>query len=151
MNSIFSVLLTLLILYVSLRLGSILIYLILNLLYIPGYSLFHLDRNRHGGGVAMFIKFSLSPSLTSLPSNSSEFLLCSIIIFQKRSLHVSTFYRPPSTPGISALKFVLSQLRFSTLSNLIIVGDFNVNFSTSSSISPLLYELKSLANLYSFR
>ena len=63
-------------------------------------------------------------------------------------MHVSTFYRPPSTPGISDQKFVLSQLRFSTLSNLIIVGDFNVNFSSSSSISPFLYELKSLANLF---
>ena len=43
---------------------------------------------------------------------------------------------------------MLSNLSSSILSNLILVGDFNVNY-TSSSTSPLFLELKSLAESYS--
>ena len=94
------------------------------------------------------ISSSLSPSLVSLPSNSTE-LLFSSITRRKHRLFIGTFYRPPSSnTAIASLSSVLSNLSSSNLSNLILVGDFNVNY-TSSSTSPLFLELKSLAESYS--
>ena len=96
----------------------------------------------------MLIISSLSPSLVSLPSNSSELLLSSIT-HRKHRLFIGTFYRPPSsTMAISSLLSLLSNLSSSILSNLILVGDFNVNYVSSSS-SPFFLELKSFADSYS--
>ena len=116
---------------------------------IPGHTLLHLDRDRHGGCVAMLIISSLSPSLVSLPSNSSELLLSSIT-HRKYRLFTGTFYHPPSYiyNGYFFSSSLLSNLSSSILSNLILVGDFNVNYVSSSS-SPLFLELKSLADSYS--
>ena len=113
-----------------------------------GYTLLRLDRDHHGGGVAMMISSSLSPSLVSLPSNSTELLLSSIT-HHKHRLFIGTFYCPPSSnTAIASLSSVLSNLSSYILSNLILVGDFNVNY-TSSSTSPLFLVLKSLAESYS--
>ena len=92
------------------------------------------------------ISSSLSPSLISLPSNSTELLLSSII-HRKHRLFIGTFYRPPSSnTAIASLSSVLSNLSSSILSNnLILVGDFNVNY-TSSSTSPLFLELSLALN-----
>ena len=96
----------------------------------------------------MLIISSLSPSLVSLPSNSSELLLSSIT-HRKHRLFIGTLYRPPSsTMAISSLLSLLSNLSSSILSNLILVGDFNVNYVSSSS-SPFFLELKSFADSYS--
>ena len=62
-------------------------------LNLSGYTLFRLDRNRHGGGVAMFVKLSFSPSFVSIPSNNLEFLLISVKL-RNRFLYIGTFYRP---------------------------------------------------------
>ena len=97
----------------------------------------------------MLIISSLSPSFVSLPSNSSELPLFSNT-HRKHRLFIGTFYRPPSsTMAISSLSSLLSNLSSSILSNLILVGDFNVNYISSSS-SPLFLELKFLADSYSF-
>ena len=96
----------------------------------------------------MLIISSLSLLLVSLPSNSSELLLSSITHCKHR-LFIGTFYRPPSsTMAISSLLSLLSNLSSSILSNLILVGDFNVNYVSSSS-SPFFLELKSFADSYS--
>ena len=96
----------------------------------------------------MLIISSLSPLLVSLPSNSSELLLSSIT-HRKHRLFIGTFYRPPSsTMAISSLLSLLSNFSSSILSNLILVGDFNVNYVSSSS-SPFFLELKSFADSYS--
>ena len=110
----------------------------------PGYALLRLDRDRHGGGVAMMISSSLSPSLVSLPSNSTELLLSSIT-HRKHRLFIGTFYRPPSSnTAIASLSSVLSNISSSILSNLILVGDFNVNYTSSFPIVLLFLHFFSL-------
>ena len=105
-------------------------------LSITGYSLYRLDRNRHGGGVAMYISSHLSSSIVSLPPNDLELLLASFV-FCNHSISIGTFYHPPSSSlAISNLASVFSNLRSSILSNLILVGDFNIHYS-SSSTTPL--------------
>ena len=97
----------------------------------------------------MLVKSSLSPAVVSLSPNSLEFIVTSIK-FHNRSLYIGT-YRPPSSPlDISSLSSTLSNLRSSILANLILVGDFNVHYTTTSS-SNLLYELTSIADTCSLR
>ena len=117
-------------------------------LNLSGYTLFRLDRNRHSGGVAIFVKPSFSPSFVSIPSNNLEFLFISVKL-RNRFLYIGTFYRPPSSPhDISLLSSILSNLCYSILSNLFLIGDFNVHYSSSSS-SSLFLDLKSIAVSYS--
>ena len=117
-------------------------------LNLHNYLLFRLDRNRHGGGIAMLVKSSLSPSFVSLPSSNLEFLIISVK-FRKCYLFIGTFYHLPSSlHDLSVLSSTLQNLRHSVLSNLILVGDFNVHYSPSSS-SSLYRDLKSIAVSYS--
>ena len=96
----------------------------------------------------MLVKSSLSPSFVSLPTSNLEFLIISVK-FRMRSLFIGTFYRPPSSlHDLSVLYSTLQNLRHSVLSNLILVGDFNVHYSPSSS-SSLFCDLKSIAVSYS--
>ena len=37
-------------------------------MYVPGYSLLRLDRNRHGGGIALYVRCSLNCEVISLPT-----------------------------------------------------------------------------------
>ena len=96
----------------------------------------------------MFVKPSFSPSFVSIPSNNLEFLLISVKL-RNRFLYIGTFYRPPSSlHDISLLSSILSNLCYSVLSNLFLIGDFNVHYSSSSS-SSLFLDLKSIAVSYS--
>ena len=57
---------------------------------LQGYQLFRLDRNRHGGGVLMYVKNSLSCKLLVCGGlHELEFIAVS---------NFCLFYRPPSTP-----------------------------------------------------
>ena len=96
----------------------------------------------------MFIKSSLSPSITFTPNNSLELLLSSIN-FCGRILYIGTSYHPPRPILIiiALLSTTLSNLPSSLLSNLTLVGDYNVNYSPSSR-SPLLSSLQAIADSY---
>ena len=92
----------------------------------------------------MLVNSSFSPSTVPLPPNADEFLLSSTS-FINATLYIGTFYRLPSSPAsLSSLSSLLSNLR---PSNLILVGNFNIHFSPSSS-SPLFLQLQSLADSY---
>ena len=98
----------------------------------------------------MFVNSSLFPFTVSLPPNSTEFLLSSIT-FKNTTLFIGTFYCPPSShESLSILSSLLSNLRPSILSNLILVDDFNIDFAPSSS-SPRFFQLQALADSYSLR
>ena len=92
-----------------------------------------------------------SPSFVSIPSNNLEFLFqfllnFAIVLF---IIIIGTFYHPPSSlHNLSLLSSTLLNLRYSVLSNLILIGDFSVHYSSSSS-SLLFLDLKSIAVSYS--
>jgi len=68
-------------------------------LNIPGYSIVKHDRNRHGGGVLMFINNKLSFTVLSCGSNELQFMAITVIYPNKCT--VCVFYRPPSSPNWS--------------------------------------------------
>ena len=101
-------------------------------LIIPGYSLFRLDRNRHGGGVAIYVHCSLHATL--LPCTNPFNLNLELILLKITSLSarvIGVYYRPPHCPdSLSALHQTLQSLSPSMLRNLTIFGDFNVDMLT---------------------
>ena len=63
---------------------------------IPGYSLVRKDRNRHGGGVAIYISTSISYSPLQLQHPDLE-LVTAECYFGVHLLTIAGFYRPPSS------------------------------------------------------
>ena len=69
-----------------------------NEVLIPNYSIVRLDRNRHGGGVAMYIHDSVAYNALPYGSADLEFLLVSLSR-NNFQLCLCVYYRPPSSPS----------------------------------------------------
>ena len=104
---------------------------------LPGYSLFRFDRNRCGGGVALYFLNGLTCSLLSCGATPSgvEFLWVSVVCscFHP-SLVVGCFYRPPSAPSqsIHDLCLILETMMLNR-KYMLACGDFNINMLDSPS------------------
>ena len=112
-------------------------------LFIPGYQLVRRDRDRHGGGVGLYIRDNLSFSL--LFSHPSAELLIVELNLRHSSMLCGVFYRPPSSDGsdLSSVETALEQLSPSKLKSLTLLGDFNIDRSPSSR-HPLLNNIMSI-------
>ena len=103
--------------------------------------------SRHGGGVAIYAKLCLQPSVFQLPSHSLELLTVTVRV-RTQCFHVSSFYRPPtSVSAVSDLINTFSSLGPNFTSKSILVGDFNVNVGNSR--APLVDQVSSLTSLFS--
>ncbi len=118
--------------------------------WIPDYQLVRLDRNHNGGGVLMFISGSLQFSV--LPRCEDLELLSVVVSMGSSKACISLFYRPPSSSS-SILDSLCTYLASSVLhrfTNLILLGDFNVNFCAHSR-HPLFSTLESLSHSLSLQ
>lgn len=88
------------------------------------------DRNRHGGGVFLFTKSVYIHN--TVFSGSSELIVS--VSTNSVPLTLALFYHPPGSP-FSTLDNLLTALcnyvDLNCLSNLVLLGDFNVNTSHS--------------------
>ena len=102
-------------------------------IHIPGYSLFRSDRNRCGGGVAIYCADHLPCCVLSSGVSASgvEFLWVSIksACFQP-SLALGCFYRPPSSSAQS-VHDVCDNIESVMVSrkHVLACGDFNIDMS----------------------
>jgi len=65
---------------------------------LPGYSTAKLDRNRHGGGILIYIKCNLSFRVVLSGPSDLELIFVSVqLSFKNKSLLLGTFYRQPSS------------------------------------------------------
>ena len=100
-------------------------------MHIPGFNLFRFDRNRNGGGVAIYCADSLPCCLLSCTRSSSgvESLWVSVRLgcFHPY-LAVGCFYRPPGASSCS-LNDVCDNIESMMLNKkfVVVCGDFNVN------------------------
>jgi len=96
------------------------------------YQLFRLDRNRHGGGIAIYVRsLLLCDVLLQGGPFGLEFLSLSIMsqpISGKFCLCL--FYRPPSSPVFifDNLCTTLQMVNPARFRGFVLLGDFNVNF-----------------------
>ena len=90
-----------------------------------------LDRNRHGGGIIMFVHESLVPKVVVARPNNLELLIISVTNYANTCKHhLGLFYRPPSS-GVQCLENLyhcLGSLDPSCFSSFVIIGDFNIDF-----------------------
>ena len=120
----------------------------------PDYSLFRKDRNRRGGGVAMYVRQCLRaavhPVLHSVPSAASLEILLLSIFSTKQRMNIGTFYRPPHTGSyyFASLHLLLEQLQPSDLENLCLCGDFNIDVNAVSCSTPLHKDLDLLCTQF---
>ena len=104
-------------------------------LSILGYNLFRLDRNHHGGGISLYVGVSLDVQILANGPQGLEFLV--LLVKQQNDngnnrLCIGLFYRPPSdSNALSVLFDVLSSLRHTILTSIVLLGGFNVDFSNN--------------------
>ena len=90
-----------------------------------------LDRNRHSGGIIIYIHVSLNWEVLLRGPNNLEFIALSISpVFSNVKHCVSVLYRPPSSPVSFFDDFcnTLQHLSPHLFTSFMIVGDFNINF-----------------------
>ena len=92
-------------------------------LAITGYTIFRRDRNRHGGGIIIFVKDTLS--CTILPSSTSPSMEFISLTFEfcSSKFCISVFYRPPSSDVsyFDELSDIIEKLDIVTISYLVIL------------------------------
>ena len=106
-----------------------------NELVIQDYQIFRLDRDRHGGGVLMYVHsyfaFDLCNSVGDI-----ELLTVSVCPHNSTlKICIALYYRPPSASVkcFDCLSINLFNLNTSLFKHFILIGDFNVNYFCTSS------------------
>ena len=69
-----------------------------NEIFIPGFQIFRNDRNRHGGGVLIYVSLIFFASVVFPPPPVLEILTLSVL-FDNFKMYICLFYRPPSSSG----------------------------------------------------
>ncbi len=102
--------------------------------FIPGYCLVRRDRNRHGGGVLLYLHESI-PIISASKHPSIELLVVEVEMM-KGPLTIGVYYRPPSSPpNLTDLESALQSLNPSKLRSAILLGDFNINLFSATPLS----------------
>ena len=91
---------------------------------IPDYSVIRLDRNRHGGGIAIYVRNNVMVNTLLYSPSGLEFMLVSLCNFTCK-LCIGLLYRPPSSPAsvFETLYFHLLQINVNSFSNFVLLGD----------------------------
>ena len=118
-------------------------------LIIPNYQVLRLDRNRHGGGILVFIHNSLTHSVISKSTSNLELMLISVGHANlTNKLCVGIFLSPTKfflyMYGCFFI-IVLESVDVSLLSNFIFVGDFNFY----NTYHPLFHKLDDIISTFS--
>ena len=97
---------------------------------LPGYCLIRRDRDRHGGGVAMFIHDTIPFSI--LMKHSTIELLVLELKLKRQNLVCALFYRPPSSTNslLLELESTLDALPPAKTKSTLLLGDFNIDVSS---------------------
>ena len=101
---------------------------------IPGYQVLRKDRNRHGGGVLMYIRNLFTATVLSPHYSNNLEILPVEICFHNSKFCITVFYRPPNSPAFifDTLSNFLVSLNIPSFSHFILLGDFNVDMSNLS-------------------
>ena len=100
---------------------------------IEGYSIYRKDRNRHGGGVCIYVKFHLECKPIDDNNVDIESLWLTLKINGKEFI-IGTVYRPPNV-SIMYNEQILDEVeRLKNLNDsIILLGDLNYNYNQSNS------------------
>ena len=102
---------------------------------LPDYSIIRRDRNRHGGGVAMYIRNSLTfIRRNDLETDDIESIWIEMKCKQRQPVIIGSIYRPPSSPidFIDKLGDIIYNISCEC-KETIVTGDFNYDVSGDDS------------------
>lgn len=96
---------------------------------ITGYKVFRSDRLKKGGGVAIYVKEHLEASLLLSVSIAKQYELLALNLSVSKTLQITIAgcYRPPSATS-NAVQSLIHSLTSLEYKELIIMGDFNLNW-----------------------
>ena len=102
---------------------------------IQGYNIIRLDRNRHGGGVIVYVNSCFTFNCLCKGPDELEFIMFSVR-YGNSKVALGVLYRPPHS-CVSLLDTLFSVicncLNKYNLSVFILLGDFNIDFLNSHS------------------
>lgn len=114
----------------------------------PGYSIHRNDRDRYGGGVALYVseKFEACKP-EEWEQNDIEAVWVKLCLKRSRPIVVGSIYRPPRNgKDIEATEAVLRYLdelqkEFRSMKEIHIFGDMNCNMHKKSALSSLINDI----------
>ena len=100
---------------------------------IDDYKILRCDRNRHGGGVACYIRNYLSYNIISVFPSEIESVFFEILLPNSKPITAGKIYCPPNQSNfLEVLNENMNKI--DSISNKIyILGDFNINLSLNDS------------------
>ena len=94
---------------------------------INGYELMRCDRNRHGGGVACYVKESICFNRKYIFSEDIENIFFDILLLKTKPFTIGIFYRPPNeNQFLEQISHDFPKLN-TTNNDVFILGDMNIN------------------------
>ena len=116
-------------------------------LLINSFKLLRLDRNRHGGGIALYIQNIFPHSVHFVGNCSLECIIVSILIGSCKFC-IGLFYRPPGSDIniLDNLYSALCNIDVSLFSHFILIGDFNVDVMSPN--RPLFSKLMNITSSF---
>ena len=99
---------------------------------LPGYQVYRKDRNRHGGGILIYVRDHFVCNI--LPSADNLEIITVSVCHGTSKVFISLFYRPPNSSSqvFEDLFLYLQSLNVGSFCSYILLGDFNVNFCNQS-------------------
>uniref|UniRef100_A0A8D9DUG8 Endonuclease/exonuclease/phosphatase domain-containing protein n=1 Tax=Cacopsylla melanoneura TaxID=428564 RepID=A0A8D9DUG8_9HEMI len=116
-----------------------------------GYRTVRLDRvGRKGGGIAIYLNNSFSHKVLASSSDTSssivQFIILEVVVDSSKIL-LAVIYNPPPVGSLDEFEHEL-EFHLPSYQHRFIVGDFNVDPFTTSSVSAQLSDLLSSLNLH---
>ena len=94
-------------------------------LNIDGYSVLRKDRNRHGGGVCIYINNNLNYDVKNNTVPDIEYIAIDLLLPKTRPITFGVFYRPPNDSSfVTKLGAVFDG--FDPQNEIYLMGDFNI-------------------------
>ena len=95
---------------------------------IDGYTVFRKDRNRHGGGVCLYIKNNIAfNQRDDLNNDNIETLFVDILLPRSKPIVVGVCYRPDPEDLEFLIQFEETVSKIKSDCEIMILGDFNIN------------------------
>ena len=116
---------------------------------IDGYSVLRQDKNRHGGGVALYIHNSYKATLLCSSATETEYLMCRVQQGLMPPVFVAVVYRPPGIDSLTDDCDFIVNLRKHAVDYdcRIVMGDLYVNMLLTSRDSDFIKDFASELNL----
>ena len=104
---------------------------------IDGYQLVRSDRNRHGGGVACYIRTDISFNVRGDFSSEIENIFLDILLPKTKPILIGILYQPPDqSKFLDNLSTSISQTCSFNEQEVYILGDLNINLINSQKHTP---------------